>query len=143
MPERIQAALLSKVIKYNPQISQNRKIKILVVYNTYTQNSKDEFVAGLGNSMDVKAVYPNEIEQNISGANLVYFMSGVQNSNAICKKYKVLSVSGILKHVEHGEISLGFVIQNSKPVIVVNLTSLEKEGQTFSSDILRISKIYK
>lgn len=143
VPENIQAALLTKVLKYNPQIPQNKRVRILIVYDNSSQNSKDEFIKGLGGLMDIKAVYPSEIEQNITNFHAVYFMTEIQNYAALCKKYKILSVTGLAKYVEQGEISLGFVTQNNKPIIVINLTSLDREGQSFSSDILRISKIYK
>ena len=143
VPENIQAALLTKVLKYNPQIPQNEKIKILVVYNDDSQIDKDEFIKGLGDAMDVKAINPTELEKNIPEYNVVYFMSGIDGYSDICKSYNVLSVSGSGKYVEEGEISLGFRIKNSKPEILVNLTSLDQEEQSFSSDLLRIAKIFK
>ncbi|CAH8296458.1 uncharacterized protein DUF4154 [Mariniflexile fucanivorans] len=143
VPEKIQAALLSKVLKYNPQIQQSPKIQILVVFDNNSEINKDEFIKGLGNSIEAKAIYPSELEQNISGYQAVYFMQGIHYQASICKKYKVLSVTGTPRFIEQGEISLGFGLQNNKPIILVNLISLEKENQSFSSDILRISKIYK
>jgi hypothetical protein len=142
VPERIQAALLSKVLKYDSQIPQNTKIKILVVFDDNSEINKDEFITGLGNSMTVKAIRPDELEQNISGYSVVYFMPGIQDYSIICKNNGVLSVTGISQYVEQGKISLGFGIQNNKPKILVNLTSLNKERQSFSSDILRIAKIF-
>ncbi|MCL5129138.1 MULTISPECIES: YfiR/HmsC family protein [unclassified Algibacter] len=142
VPERIQAALLTKVLKYDSQIPQNIKIKILVVFDDNSELNKDEFITGLGNSMMVKAIRENELEQNISNYSVVYFMPGIQDYSEICKNNRVLSVTGISQYVEQGKISLGFGIQNNKPKILVNLTSLDKEGQSFSSDILRIAKIF-
>ncbi|MBB5269012.1 MULTISPECIES: YfiR/HmsC family protein [Algibacter] len=143
VPENIQAALLTKVLKYNPQIPQNNKIKILVVYNNNTLLDKDEFIKGLGSSMVVKAITPKELEKNISGFQVVYFMEGIHGFSDLCKANKVLSVTATTRFVEEGEVSLGFGIENSKPKILVNLTSLDMEGQSFSSDILRIGKIFK
>lgn len=143
VPEDIQAALLVKVLKYNPQIPQTEKARILVVYNTSTELNKDEFVKGLGESMIVKAIMPTELEDNISGYDVVYFMPGIHGYSEICKSNNVLSVTGTAEYVEEGEVSLGFSIQNNKPKILVNLTSLDEETQSFSSDILRIAKIFK
>ncbi|WP_111709522.1 YfiR family protein [Lutibacter citreus] len=142
VPENIQAALLSKVLKFNPDLPQNTTIKMLVVYDNNSEINKDKFIKGLGNSMSVKAINPMELKQNISGYNVVYFMSGIYDYAGVCKANKVLSVTGSAQYVEQGEISLGFGIQNNKPKILVNLTSLDKEGQSFSSDILRIAKIF-
>lgn len=143
VPENIQAALLTKVLKYNPQIPQDKKIKILVVYNKSSQLDKDEFVGGLGSSLDIKVITPKELERSISGYHVVYFIEGMLEGADICKAFNVLSVTGSTQYVEEGKISLGFGLQNNKPKIMVNLTSLEKEGQSFSSDILRIGEIFK
>lgn len=143
VPENIQAALLIKVLKYNPQIPHDQKIKILVVYDTGTEINKVEFMKGLGNKMDVKAILPTELAENISGSQVVYFMPGIHGFSKLCRDNNVLSVTSTTRFVEQGEISLGFGIENNKPKILVNLSSLEKEGQSFSSDILRIGKIFK
>ena len=143
VPENIQAALLTKVLKYNPQIPQNSKIKILVVYNNNTVLDKDEFIKGLGSSMVVKTITSKELEKNISEFDVVYFMEGISGFSKICRNNKVLSVTATTRFVEEGEMSLGFGIENNKPKILVNLTSLDMEGQSFSSDILRIGKIFK
>ncbi|GAL61965.1 hypothetical protein JCM19300_711 [Algibacter lectus] len=143
VPENIQAALLTKVLKYNPQIPQNSQIKILVVYNDNTILDKDEFIKGLGSSMAFKAITTRELAKNISEFDVVYFMEGINGFSELCRSNKVLSVTATTRFVEEGEISLGFGIENSKPKILVNLTSLDMEGQSFSSDILRIGKIFK
>lgn len=142
VPENIQAALLPKVLKFNPELSQKAKIKMLIVYDNNSQNNKDEFFKELSGLMEIKAIRPIELEETITGYDLVYFMPGLDELSIICKTHKVLSVTGISQYVEHGKISLGFGIQNNKPKILVNLTSLDEEGQSLSSDILRIAKIF-
>lgn len=142
VPENIQAALLPKVLKFSPTLSQKAKLKMLIVYDNNSQVSKDELIKGISSIMDVKAIRPEELPQYITNADLVYFMVGLQKSVEICKTYKVLSVTGISQYVEQGNISLGFGLQNNKPKIYVNLSSLGKEGQSLSSEILRIAKVY-
>lgn len=143
VPENIQAALLPKVLKFSPEISSKAKVRMLIVYDNNSINSKDEFIKELGNSMIIRAVLKDELEKNILGFDVVYFMPSIKDESVLCKKYKVLSVTGIAQYVEKGKISIGFGIQNNKPKILINLTSLEQEGQSLSSDILRISKIFK
>lgn len=145
VPENIQAALLSKVLQFNTNIAQKETIKMLVVYDDESNLSKDKFINGLEKFIEVKAVKPIELEQNIVNNNVVYFMSGLQDKKytTLCKTHNTLSVTGAIEFVEKGEISLGFGLENNKPKILVNLTSLEKEEQAFSSEILRISKIFK
>ncbi|WP_179316958.1 YfiR/HmsC family protein [Winogradskyella undariae] len=143
VPENIQAALLIKVLKYNSQVPQNGEVKILVVYNDDTEVNKNMFINGLADSMHAKAIYPTELEKSISGYDVVYFTPGIYDYSGLCKLNNVLSVTGTAQYVEQGEISLGFTIQNNKPKILMNLTSLDQERQSFSSDLLRISKIFK
>lgn len=142
VPGNIQAALLPKVLKYSPNHSQKSKIRIIIVYDNNSLTSKNEFVNELSGIMDVKAVLYTAMETNIVNCDLVYFMPGLQDLSSLCKTYKVLSVTGISQYVEEGKISLAFGIQNNKPKIFINLSSMEKEGQSLSSEILRIAKVY-
>ncbi len=142
VPENIQAALLPKVLKFNPVISEKATIKMLVVYDNNSQSNKDKFIKELGQSMEIKAIRLAELKETITGYDLVYFMPGIIDETQLCKTHKVLSVTGISQYVEQGLISLGFGVQNNKPKILVNLKSLEAEGQSLSSDILRIAKIF-
>lgn len=142
VPENIQAALLPKVLKYNPALSQKSKIRILIVYNNNSLVSKDELMKGLSAIMAVKAIVKTELEKEIVNCDMVYFMPGVQDGSSLCKINKVLSVTGIAQYVEDGQISLAFGLQNNKPKIFVNLSSLANEGQSLSSEILRIAKVY-
>jgi hypothetical protein len=143
VPENIQAALLPKVLKFNTTLSEKKTVRMLIVYDNNSRISKDEFLKELRSVFEVKAISSNEIEQNITNTDLVYFMPGLQDKALICKKYKVLSVSGISQYVEDGQVSLAFGILNNKPKIYINIKSLEAEGQNLSSDILRIAKVYK
>jgi len=142
VPENIQAALLPKVLKFNPNFAQKTKIRMLIVYDNDSQTSKEDLINGLGASIDAKAIHSNELEQNISNCDLVYFMPGIQDESAICKSHKILSVTGISQYVEKGQISIGFGILNNKPKIFISLSSLEKEGQSISSELLRIAKVF-
>ena len=143
VPENIQAALIPKVLKYNPKLSNLDKLKMLVVYDNNSAKSKNEFLRNSSRELDIKAVYYTDLEPYISNYNLVYFMPGTKPQYNLCRQYKVLSVTGTSDFVENGQVSIGFGLKNNKPIIFVNLSSLEKEGQSLSTDILRIAKIYK
>ncbi|WP_372774393.1 YfiR family protein [Mangrovibacterium sp.] len=142
VPENIQAALLPKVLKFSTTLPQNSKLRMLIVYNNNSATSKDDLIRGLGSAMEVKAVQSGELAANITKYDLVYFMPGVDDMASLCKIHKILSVSGISQYVEDGQISIAFGLQNNKPKIFINLTSLAKEGQSLSSEILRIAKVY-
>jgi hypothetical protein len=143
VPENIQAALLPKVLKCNPDLAQQPKLRLLIVYDNNSQISKDEFIKGIGSILEVKALGPRELELNIGNCDLVYFMPGMQKFASICKINKILSVAGISQYVEQGTISMAFGIENNKPKIFISLSSLEKEGHSLSSEILRIARVYK
>jgi hypothetical protein len=142
IPEQIQAALLNQVLQLTPTFAQKSKIRLLIVYDKDTKVKKDQLVYFLGSSMEIKSVFAAELQQNIGNCDVVYFMPGIQESAALCKTHKVLSVTAISSYVEKGLISLGFIAQNGKPTIFVNLKSLGMEDQSLSSEILRIAKIY-
>ncbi len=116
---------------------------MLIVYNGTSKSSKDELLAQLDKSIEAKGISPEEIEQNIKNTDVVYFMPGLQEKSKICKANKVLTITGISKYVEEGDISIALGILNDKPKIFINVTSLKSEEQNLSSDLLRIAKVYK
>jgi hypothetical protein len=69
-------------------------------------------------------------------------MQGLQQFASLCKNNKVLSVAGVSGYAEQGFVSIAFGIMNNNPKIYLNLTSLGKEGQSLSSEILRIATVY-
>ncbi len=142
VPENIQAALLPKVLKFNSNFSDKNPIRLLLVYDNISQKSKDLMIQDLDQSFDIKAIKLEELYTSIKNTDIVYFMPGLQLAAEICKEHKVLSVSGISQYAENGNVSLAFGLLNNKPKIFINLTSMEQEGQTISSEILRISKVY-
>jgi hypothetical protein len=143
MPVNIQAALLTKVLKFNSHLAEKSLIHMLIVYNGTSKSSKDELLAQLDKSIEAKGISPEEIEQNIKNTDVVYFMPGLQEKSKICKANKVLTITGISKYVEEGDISIALGILNDKPKIFINVTSLKSEEQNLSSDLLRIAKVYK
>ncbi|MDV7187280.1 YfiR/HmsC family protein [Lutibacter sp. TH_r2] len=143
VPENIQAALLPKILKFNSNIASKESIKMLVVYNNNSEITKNLLIRELGENFEVKGVIVSDLEKQIDGVDLVYFMPGLQDEASICKKEKVLSVTGNSEYVVQGKVSLGFGIKNNKPKIFLNLKSLEEENQSLSSEILRIAIICK
>lgn len=144
VPMNIQAALLSKVLKMDSKLSEKEQIKVLVVYNNKSNIMKEELSAELeGKGFNVKSVLPGEVEQSAKNYDVVYFMPGLTDYSGACKANKVLTITCVSKNVENGQMSIAFDIQNDKPKIFVNVTSLKMEEQSLSSDLLRIAKVYK
>jgi hypothetical protein len=144
LPMDIQAALLSKIIKMDFKLAAKEQVKVLVVYSGKSNSMKEDLVAELENrNFIVKAVFPGDVEQNVKNYDVVYFMPGLTDNTGACKTNKVLTITGVSKYVENGQISIAFDIQNDKPKIFVNVTSLKMEDQNLSSDLMRIAKVYK
>lgn len=143
LPEKFQAALLVKVLKFSPTLSQKKNLRILIVDESDSGNKKELLENLLADHMDVKSIYPQELEEHISNSDVVFFISAIQPHQAeLCKKNKVLSVSGFSENIEKGLVSLAFGVQNNKPKIFINLKSLGSEGQSLSSEILRIAEVF-
>jgi hypothetical protein len=144
LPMNIQAALLTKVLKFNPKFIDKPQIKVLIIYNRSTRLNKEELASELvAKNIDVKAILPDELGNNIKNCDIVYFMPGISDQDGICKANKVMTISGAAKFVEEGQMSIAFGVQNDKPKIYINVTSLKLEDQNISSELLRIAKVYK
>ncbi len=116
---------------------------MLIVYNSKTADQKNLMQSQLQEAMDIKCYPDNEVSNINKSYDLVYFMPGSEGLSYICKNNKMLSVSGVAKYVQNGNISIAIATENDKPKIFVNLSSLKAEEQSMSTDILRISKVYK
>ena len=116
---------------------------MLIVYNNKTLEQKNEMQTQLQEMMDIKSSPENEVQNIGKSYDIVYFMPGSEDKSYICKNNKMLSVSGAAKFVQNGNISIAIATENDKPRIFVNLSSLKAEEQSMSTDILRISKVYK
>lgn len=143
IPANIQAALMTKVLKFNSKLADKPSIKMLVVYDASSRLGKDELVNELVKSMEVKAVVSSELGSFIHDYDVVYFMPGAQENWSLCKENKVLTIAGVSKYAEDGTVSIAFGLQNDKPKIFVNISSLKSEEQNLSSELLRIAKVYK
>ena len=53
VPENIQAALLPKVIKFNPSLAEKKTIRMLIVYDSNSRISKDEFIKELNSVFEI------------------------------------------------------------------------------------------
>lgn len=143
VPIAIQAALIQKVIKFDNAIGNRTDIVMLIIYDNETKIFKNELISQLPASYKIRAVLVTEIEGNLDGCDLAYIMPGVQSSVSIIKARKILTITGLSKYVESGDVSIGFGLQNDKPKIFVNMTSLKTEERILAADILRIAKVYK
>ena len=86
VPYHIQAALFGKIFKHIPQFD-DKTLKILIVYNTQSESEKSilmENIKSIG--FVANAIEPDKLVREISGHDVVYFMSGLQNYASLCKE---------------------------------------------------------
>lgn len=143
VPINIQTAMIAKLIKYNTKLNSKSKVKLLIVYNSKTSDQKNSMQTQLQGYMDIKSATDNEAGSVGKNFDVVYFMPGSENMSYICKNNKMMSVSGVAKFVQNGDISIAIATENDKPKIFISLKSLKAEEQSMSNDILRISRVYK
>lgn len=143
VPLNIQSAMIAKLVKYNSKLSSKHRVKLLIVYNSKTSDQKNAMQSQLQEFMDIKSATDNDASGVGKNFDVVYFMPGSENMAYICKNNKMMSVSGVAKYVQNGEVSIAIATENDKPKIFFNLSSLKAEDQSMSTDILRISKVYK
>jgi hypothetical protein len=143
VPAGIQAGYLSKIIKYNTKLSSKSHLKMLIVYNSKTEFQKEALSSVMQNKMQIKTAYPNEADKLAKECDIVYFMPNCEQSARVCKSHKTLSISSQTKPVMNGEVSIAIGLENEKPRIFVNVSSLKAEEQTFSNDLLSIARVFR
>lgn len=143
IPENIQGALLEKALKFNTRLSQETNISMLIIYSENSQVSAERQRRAVSSHWTVSMALDVTSVTDLSAYDLVYFMPGTEKQALSCKEYDVLSVSGTSLSVEQGLVSMAFGLQNDKPRIFVNISSLKAEGHSFSSEILRIMQVTK
>jgi hypothetical protein len=61
---------------------------------------------------------------------------------SICQKLKITTTTGVPGYVHKG-VSVGIGARQSKPQILINLTSSRREGSEFDASLLRIATVIK
>ena len=86
-----------------------------------------------------------ELPDKITPASVVYLAPGVDTAGVktICEANRVLTISGMPKLAEKGEVSIGLGTRDNKPEIVVHLDRVKAEGHELSSELLRLSRVIR
>ncbi len=116
---------------------------MLIVYSAKTESQKNILYQEMKDKAHINYSSESEINLNNKKIDVVYFMPGCEGSAEVCKQHKILSIASTAKSVQNGSISVAIASENDKPRIFVNLSSLKAEEQQFSTDILRIAKVFK
>ena len=144
IPARIQAATFSKIFKYDTQLRDINPLKILIVYDSRSRSAKDELMEAFKNaSLEVESAVSAELTRKINTADVIYFMPGLETNSSACKTHKKLSIAGMAKSAESGDVSVALGLVNNKPRLFVNMSSLLNEEHDLSANVLKISQVLR
>lgn len=149
IPARIQAAMFSKVFKYDTQLKGKEPIHLLIIFDHKTNSEKDELVKTFESaSIVVKTIHDKEIKNkyNITvfdSVDVVYIMPGLEGHSILCKEKKKLSIAGVSKYAEEGHVSITLGLVQDKPRFFISMPSLKGEEHNLSANLLKLSKVYK
>ncbi len=163
VPIDVQIELLPKILSLNKSFdldNPDTKINIGILYSSLLRNSvkvKNEIFDGTpGNEFLIKKckveLVPIEIaDKNIrkylisNNIKVLYFTPlrgyDISQISQICKEEKILSFTSVSEYITNDDVSVGFLLQDKKLKITINLESAITEGANFSSHLLKISKI--
>lgn len=154
LPVKAQAVIFRKVFSYLKSFQKTDNVKILVVYNEYSEKDKDGIVAAFKNEkMNAFSCKAEHLSAYIKDATIIYLSQNVSGYNikSLCRKNKKLSITGDPDLVSRGDASIG--VGNSSrnepgkkmlisPKIILNLSQLQNEAQEVT-ELLSLDSIIK
>jgi hypothetical protein len=144
----IQTAILVKSLGYNKNLSNS--VNIAVLFNsssTKSQSIKNDFISNINvlkksSDKQINISSVNSVSdlknQNID---IVYISDDfiqISDVKKIAQNKKFLTWSSNPDHVKDGITSISVMNKNNRPKIIVNLETLKSEGQSLSSNLLKI-----
>lgn len=141
----LQVILFQKIFKYMNSVEQNKKPKILVIYQQGTTGLKETINAFRDEGFTANSTDKSEFESVITNYQILYLMPGVSlgNKKEIPAKNKVLTITGDPYLVAAGDAAVGVGIENSKPAIYLNLSTVKAQNHEVSTDLINLAKIYR
>jgi hypothetical protein len=163
VPAEIQAALLSKLASYDRNFAQRAgdtaRVLLLVKRDTAkSQLAAEEMKSALGRLDRIGGLPHEETVVPFEGADAlaarcraehiaaVYITPGFDDDIAKLRValsgVDVLSLGDVPEYVPEGVV-LGFDLESGKPKLLVNLDQAKRQNVDFSSDVLRLMKVYR
>lgn len=143
VPARIQATMITKLIRSNTRFADKSNLNMTIVYNSKTELQKNMLYHEMKDRMQIKTVSEDAIGSIGKGVDIMYFMPGCEGLSEICKHHKILSIAASVNPVKTGNVSIAIATEKEKARVFVNLSSLRAEDQNLSTDILRIANVFK
>jgi len=163
----IQMSLFGKILTFDKNLeskaNKNKIVNIGILYQSKNRNSlnlRNEVLKNLSekdlekvlgvkskiNPIDIDDINSLENYLKINSIDVIiltYLRAvSIESIAETCQKNKIMSFSLLPEYIDNG-ISVAIDIKGEKPLIVVNLSSAQKEGVNFSSHLLKLSKIIK
>ncbi|MFN8672033.1 MAG: YfiR/HmsC family protein [Candidatus Sericytochromatia bacterium] len=143
----LETKFFAKIINLSTSIS-NPKVGIVFEPSSSSSATYKRKLINYLNTYEIEAISVpvSSVEQAKShGINIFYLSKGLNSIDhvaRIARRDKILTFSSDLNFVEEGYSSVSVGINNSgKPKILINLTNLKKEGNSFSAKLLRLSNV--
>ncbi len=143
VPARIQATMITKLVKCNQKLAEKSNLNMTIVYNSKTESQKNMLYHEMKDRMHIKTISEDDVAAIGRGTDIIYFMPGCEGASEICKQHKILSIAAVAKPVKSGNVSVAIALENEKPRVFVSLSSLRAEDHSLSMDILRIADVSK
>lgn len=163
VPLKLQASLLAKVAKYDKHMADRAggALRVLIVKlagNGESERAAQQLERHLDDLTDIGG-FQREVSilqyQTASALAatirdrkiaIVYltpgFGSALDDVTHALDGIDVLSVSAVPSHVERG-IVLGFDLESSKPILLVNLAAAKRQNVAFDPKVLKLMKVYR
>ncbi|MDF1563869.1 MAG: YfiR/HmsC family protein [Deltaproteobacteria bacterium] len=146
VPLNLQAALFTKIFKLNQKLaSKGDDLELLIVHAPGQLSQAYQVTTAFSRAgVRAQAVSTTSLRSKVSGADVVYVMSGVDAAevSGLVASNGVLSIAGSSDPVEGGQVAVGVELgHGGRPKIVLNLRRASNETHTFSSQLLRLARI--
>ncbi len=139
LPASLQGAIFKKILGFDKTLQAKGRIEVAVIYGD--EVAKDAIVSAFKDlEISVVPVTSEEATQGVGNATVVYVAPGGIPPKQLCIKNRILSMSGVSSFVESGQVSVGLIVENGKPRILIHRGQLKNEGHELAEDILKMAK---
>ena len=155
VPASLQVALFYKIFDFDRNLTEGsgQKVVIGIFYNPNNSRSslaneeiKEDFSQLSDRKIAGKSIVIKEITavEQLHNINILYVTPGNDSSISKivkqCYKDKTLGISGVKEYVQEG-LAIAIGVEDQKPRIIINKTSVELSGAKLSSKLLALAQI--
>jgi hypothetical protein len=142
-PANIQAALFAKLLGHNKKIGAGGNVKLYVVGETqFAAAMKPVVGRKMGNSQFASVEEGPVPAEGIPDVRVIY-VGDIEQWDAIkayCRKYKILSITG-LPQLEGKGVTLSVGVADKKPRVVLDMEGSKAEEATWSPEVMKVATV--